>query len=221
MDRFAPGHDDDISGRASPHRLNGEEAVVLMPLFKAFKAPDAAVAISTGKDNFALGETITGNLFLTSQEDFVAKQIRVELCGVERLKVGAEPVGEESEGPIEDGEEPVEEEAEPIEEESEEPLEEERAETSQTRIYSSQSSYTQKGDIIEHPMHKGETVISERLGITKGYGQQFPFKITIPPDLGPTFQGMRRDGQWIERTWTLQGVVAVGGRPDVKATKDI
>jgi len=162
-----------------------------LPLFKAFKTPNAAISINIGKDNFVLGETITGDVLVTSQEDFEAEETRVELVGVEKLKVGGEPI--EGVG----------------------------SETLETRIYSSQTSYTQRGDTIEYPMYKGQTKVSEKLRITKGYSQQFPFKITIPANLGPTFQGVRRDGQGLERIWTLKGVVAVGGRPDVEAKKDI
>jgi len=162
-----------------------------LPLFKAFKAPNATVSINIGKDNFVLGEAITGNLIVMSEEEFEADEIRVELQGVEKLKVGGEPI------------------------------EEEGAETLETRIYSSRTSSTQRGDTIEYPMHRGQTKVSEKLRMTKGFSQQFPFAITVPAGLGPTFQGMRRDGQWLERFWTLKGVVAVGGRPDVEAKKDI
>jgi len=57
--------------------------------------------------------------------------------------------------------------------------------------------------------------------VTGGFSQQFPFKITIPPHLGPTFQGVRMDGQWLERTWTLKGIVSIGGRPDVETRRVI
>jgi len=162
-----------------------------LPLFKAFKAPNASVSINIGKENFILGETITGDLLVTSQEDFEAEETRVELQGVEKLKVGGEAI------------------------------EEEGSETLETRIYSSRSSYTQRGDTVEYPMYKGQTKVSEKSRVSKGFSQQFPFQITIPAGVGPTFQGMRRDGQWLERIWTLKGVVAVGGRPDVEAKKDI
>jgi len=162
-----------------------------LPLFKAFKAPNAAISINIGKDNFVLGETIAGDVLVTSQEEFEAEEIRVELGGVEKLKVGGEPIAEEG------------------------------SETLETRIYSSRTSYTQRGDTMEYPMYKGQTKVSEKLRITKGFSQQFPFKITVPAGLGPTFQGMRRDGQRLERTWMLKGVVAVGGRPDVEAKRDI
>ena len=162
-----------------------------MPLFKAFKAPNATVSINIDKDKFVLGETIKGDLLLTSKEDFEAEDIRVELQGVEKLK------GEV----IEEGSETL--------------------ETLETRIYSSTTSYTQRGDVTEYPMHKGQVKVSQKLKITKGYSQQFPFKITIPANLGPTFRGMRADRQWLERMWTLKGVVAVKKRPDVEAKKDI
>jgi len=162
-----------------------------LPLFKAFKAPNAAISINIGKNNFVLGETITGDVLVTSQEDFEAEEIRVELVGVEKLKVAGEPI------------------------------EEEGSETLETRIYSSQTSSTQRGDTVEYPMYKGQTKVSEKLRIPRGYSQQFSFHISIPANLGPSFQGIRRDGQGLERIWALKGVVAVGGRPDVESKRDI
>jgi DNA-directed RNA polymerase subunit RPC12/RpoP len=158
-----------------------------MPLFKAFKAPKAAISINIGKGNFALGETITGDILVTSEEEFEGNEIRVELDGVEKVKFGGQAI--------------------------------EVPETPETRVYGSASS-RQIGDTVRYEMYRGQTKVSEKLKITKGYSQQFPFKITIPVNLGPTFRGMRRGG-WLERTWTLKGVLAAGGRPDVEAKRDI
>ena len=161
-----------------------------MPLFKSLKAPSATIILNIAKDNFVLGETITGDLLVTSQEEFEADEIRVELQGVERLRTGGEAmVGV--------------------------------PETPETRLYSSTSSNTQSGTIRIYPMYNGRSKVNEKLRIPSNFSQQFSFKITIPAGLGPTFQGLRHDGQFLERTWTLKGVVAVSGRPDVETKKDI
>lgn len=94
-------------------------------------------------------------------------------------------------------------------------------ETPETRLYSSSALQTQSGTIREFPMYRGQTKLTPKLRISNGYNQQFSFQITVPAGLGPTFTGLRRDGQWLERTWTLKGVVAVGGRPDVEAKKTL
>jgi len=161
-----------------------------MPLLKAFKTPTASISINIGKDSFILGETITGDVLVTSGEDFEANEIRVELVGVEKLRVGGEAIKGDG------------------------------FETPETRLYSSRTAYIQRGGTIEYQMYNGQTKVSEKLRMSKGYSQQFPFQITVP-NLGPTFQGMRRDGKWLERTWTLKGVVAVGGRPDVETKKNL
>ncbi len=161
-----------------------------MPLFKSFKAPNASAMLSISKDNCALGETITGELLVTSQEDFEAEEIRIELVGIEKMRVGGEPIKGMSE-------------------------------TQETRLYSSSTPQTQSGIIREYLMYRGQSKISQKLRIPNGYNQQFSFKITVPAGLGPTFTGLRRDGQWLERTWTLKGIVAVGGRPDVEAKRNI
>ncbi len=161
-----------------------------MPLLKSFRAPNASVSLNIDKDSFILGETLTGNLLVTSQEEFEAQEIRVELLGVERLRAGGEAIKD-------------------------------APETSETRLYSSTSTHTRRGSPREYLMYSGQTKISESLGITSGYNRQFSFNITVPAGLGPTFQGIRRDGQRLERTWTLKGVVSIGGRPDVDTTKVI
>jgi hypothetical protein len=70
-------------------------------------------------------------------------------------------------------------------------------------------------------MYRGQTSVSQALGITSGFNQQFPFRITIPSNLGPTFQGMRRDGRWLQRSWIAKAVIAVGGRPDIETRREI
>jgi len=161
-----------------------------LPLLKTFQAPKASVTINIAKEQFALGETISGELFLSSNDEFQAKEVRVELNGIERLRSTGEPIRGATE-------------------------------SVETRIYSPRTTTVQKGTTVEYVMHNGQSKTNERFTVTKGFSQQFPFKITIPPHLGPTFQGVRMDGQWLERTWTLKGIVSIGGRPDVEAKRVI
>jgi len=161
-----------------------------LPLFKSFKAPKASVTININKDSFTLGETITGELTVTSQEEFNAEEIRVELVGFERLRPGGEAIPGASE-------------------------------TAETRLYSSQTTHTQSGTVREYIMYREQSKLSAKLGIPNGFNQQFPFNITVPAGLGPTYQGLRRDGQRLERTWIIKGVVSVGGRPDVDSNRNL
>ena len=65
-----------------------------MPLFKALKAPSANVSVDIGKDDFIMGESISGRVLVTSDEEFEAKEVRVELLGVERWLTGDKIVEE-------------------------------------------------------------------------------------------------------------------------------
>jgi DNA-directed RNA polymerase subunit RPC12/RpoP len=159
-----------------------------LPLLKAFQAPKASLQLNIVKDNYALGETITGELVFTSNEEFEAKEIRVELQGTERLRSGGEPIRGTSE-------------------------------TLETRLYSPRTTTVQKGTTVEYNMYNGQSKVNERFIVPRGFNQQYSFRIAIPSQLGPTFQGVRMDGQWLERTWILKGVVSVGGRPDVETRR--
>ena len=110
-----------------------------MPLLKAFKTPTASISINIGKDSFILGETITGDVLVTSGEDFEANEIRVELVGVEKLRVGGEAIKGDG------------------------------FETPETRLYSSRTAYIQRGGTIEYQMYNGQTKVSEKLRMSKGY----------------------------------------------------
>jgi len=159
-----------------------------LPLLKTFQAPKASLSINIAKDNFALGETITGDLIFSSDEEFEAKEVRVELHGAEQLRSGGEPIRGASE-------------------------------TLETRIYSPRTTTVQKGTTVQYVMHNGQNKVKDRFMVSRGFSQQFPFRIAVPSHLGPTFQGVRMDGQWLERTWTLKGVVSIGGRPDVETRR--
>jgi len=159
-----------------------------LPLLKTFQAPKASLSINLTKENYMLGETVTGELTFTSDEEFEAKETRVELHGVEQLRSGGEPIRGASE-------------------------------TLETRIYSPRTATVQKGTTVQYVMYNGQSRVNDKFMVRRGFAQQFPFRITIPSNLGPTFQGVRMDGQWLERTWTLKGVVSIGGRPDVETKK--
>lgn len=94
-------------------------------------------------------------------------------------------------------------------------------ENQETRMYSQPNQNAPASAQTEFAMYKGQTKVSQKLTVPKGSTQQFSFSILVPSNLGPTFQGMRRDGRWLQRIWNLKAVVAVGGRPDVEARKDI
>lgn len=160
-------------------------------LLKAFKAPSVSISIEIAKDSFVLGETVAGSVRLASDEELEAKEVRVELLGTEKVVAGEEFV--EEPGP----------------------------ETPETRLYSPEEPYTQRGNETEYPMYKSQTRLCEKLALTRGLNQPFSFKITIPADLGSSFRGMRPDGSSLERTWRVKGVVVIGGRPDAKAEKEI
>lgn len=161
-----------------------------MPLFKSFKAPNASATLNISKETFALGETITGTLTITSQEQFQADEIRIELQGNENLRAGGEAIRGASE-------------------------------TQETRLYSTTAPTTQTGTTRQYIMHRGQTRLAQKLPLSNGFSQEYQFSIAVPNGLGPTFQGLRRDGQRLERTWTLKGIVAVGGRPDVETKRPI
>lgn len=159
-------------------------------LFKSLRAPNAAVSMDLSKNNFSLGECIEGTVNVTSQEDFEANEIRVELVAFEKLKPGG--------GLIRDS-----------------------LENSETRLYSPLIQNAPASTSREYTMYRGQTKVSQRLAIPKNFNHQFSFNIQIPQSLGPTFQGMRKDGRWVRRVWNLKAVVAVGGRPDVDTTREV
>ncbi len=94
-------------------------------------------------------------------------------------------------------------------------------ESSETRMYSPPNQNAPHSASAEYVMYRGQTRISQKLGIPNGFAQQFSFSIPVPPNLGPSFQGMRKDGRWLQRIWNLKAVVAVRGRPDLEARREI
>ena len=57
-----------------------------MPLFKAFAPPDASLSVELAKKTFVLGDTVEGTITISSKEDFVCQEVRVELLGLERIR---------------------------------------------------------------------------------------------------------------------------------------
>jgi hypothetical protein len=59
-------------------------------------------------------------------------------------------------------------------------------------------------------LFSGKPTVSGPIHITKGFSQTFPCKINIPAGARPTFKSIDS-----KVTWTIKGVIAVDGRPDV------
>jgi len=59
-------------------------------------------------------------------------------------------------------------------------------------------------------IHKEKITVAGRTKITEGFNQQFPFSISIPSGVPPTYHGRNATN-----TWRMKGVIAVKGRPDV------
>jgi DNA-directed RNA polymerase subunit RPC12/RpoP len=92
----------------------------------------------------------------------------------------------------------------------------------ETRIYSPvNAALGQKPQQLELTMHRAPVRLVGNTTIANGYRQQMPFKVQIPLHLGPSFQGARQDGSWLQRLWQVKAVLAVGGRPDLSYTAEI
>jgi len=169
-----------------------------LPLFKPSNAPNATISINIGKDNFVLGETIKGSVLVTSEEEFEAKEIRVELQCIAEQKIGEKETHETEEDEVVDP----------------------RVGAALAVGALAAIAYKKiKGTgTIGIPMYKGQTKVSEKLKITKGYSQQFPFQITIQPNVR-TILYLSRPGPG--REWTLKGVITIEGRPNVETKRDI
>ncbi len=59
-------------------------------------------------------------------------------------------------------------------------------------------------------LHNGKIPVAGRTQITEGYNEEFPFSISLPTTIPPSYRG-----QNASNTWRLKGVIAVKGRPDV------
>ncbi|MDI9644810.1 MAG: hypothetical protein QFX35_06300 [Candidatus Verstraetearchaeota archaeon] len=92
-----------------------------------------------------------------------------------------------------------------------------------TRIYSpvnSLSGASRPAD-VDLLMHSNPVPVSGPIKLSKGYSGRFPFRIFVPSHLGPSYQGGRQDGSWLQRVWMVKAEVAVAGRPDLDSAKEI
>ena len=170
------------------------QSIEVVGLFKGFRAPNATMSISLLPNEFPTGGTVSGRLLLTSDEEFEASEIRVELEGLEILRAAGDAISEN----IDDAKE-----------------------TRETRFYSEIGkpiSWSTKGDASEekYQMCKEKIVLARNVSMPKGTQKEVPFEANIP-NLGPSYSGTRNDGVQLERTWTLKGVVSVGRRGDIEA----
>jgi DNA-directed RNA polymerase subunit RPC12/RpoP len=91
-----------------------------------------------------------------------------------------------------------------------------------TRIYSpiTSTAGAERPTQLDLLMHSNPVAVSGALKVTNGYSGKFQFRFSIPPHLGPSYQGGRQDGSWLQRVWVVKAVVAVAGRPDIDAEKE-
>lgn len=62
----------------------------------------------------------------------------------------------------------------------------------------------------ENTLHKGKITVSGRMHVEKGFNQDFPFSVSLPPGVPPTYRGRNA-----HNTWKMKGVIAIKGRPDI------
>ena len=62
----------------------------------------------------------------------------------------------------------------------------------------------------EDNLHEEKITVAGRMRVTEGFNQQFPFSITVPSGVPPTYRGRNASN-----TWKMKGVIAVKSRPDV------
>jgi len=91
-----------------------------------------------------------------------------------------------------------------------------------TRIYSPINSQagTARSAQLDLLMHSNPVPVSGPLKVPNGYDGKFQFRFSIPPHLGPSYQGGRQDGSWLQRVWMAKAIVAIAGRPDIEAVKE-
>jgi DNA-directed RNA polymerase subunit RPC12/RpoP len=91
-----------------------------------------------------------------------------------------------------------------------------------TRIYSpvTSAASSARPTQLDLLMYSNPVAISGAFKVTNGYSGKFQFRFSIPPHLGPSYQGGRQDGSWLQRVWMVRAVIAVAGRPDIDAMKE-
>jgi len=93
----------------------------------------------------------------------------------------------------------------------------------QTRIYGQLGAQagTARPTQMDLLMHSNPIPVSGAAKIPSGYDGKFQFRVSIPPHLGPSYQGGRQDGSWMQRVWMIKVIVAIAGRPDLELVKEI
>jgi DNA-directed RNA polymerase subunit RPC12/RpoP len=92
----------------------------------------------------------------------------------------------------------------------------------QTRIYGRLDSQagTARPTQMDILMCSNPVPISGPVKIPNGYDGKFQFRVSIPPNLGPSYQGGRQDGSWLQRVWMVKATIAIAGRPDIETLKE-
>jgi len=153
-------------------RLKEPRFGVWMSFLKRIKdkltPPEANIVLKLDKDFFALGETITGTLSVSSQADFVATEVRTEIQCTEEAK-------------------------------------------RRRRVYDERLRREIEREVWETaPLYSAKPAIKGSTSIYRGYSGNFPFSVTIPAAGRPTYKSVDN-----KISWSLKGVIAVDGRPDV------
>lgn len=86
-----------------------------------------------------------------------------------------------------------------------------------TRIYSPVGPREVRPDLpqTELLMLKKTARVAGPTRIKAGSKTNFPVSVQLPNNAGPSYQGAREDGSWMERSWIAKAVIAVAGRPDI------
>jgi len=92
-----------------------------------------------------------------------------------------------------------------------------------TRIYGAVSpgtagSMQQQTELV---MVKNPVNVSGPISMAIGQRKDLQFAVPIPSNLGPSYEGAREDGSWMQRRWAVRAVVAVEGRPDLESRIDL
>ncbi len=63
---------------------------------------------------------------------------------------------------------------------------------------------------MHNPHHQSKVTLQTGMHVTNGFRQEFPFSISLPSGLPPTYRGLNA-----RNTWSVKSVAAVRGRPDI------
>ncbi len=93
----------------------------------------------------------------------------------------------------------------------------------ETKVYSPVSSGNARSgqSQTELVMIKKPVKVSDTVRMERGQRKELQFIIPIPSNMGPSYEGAREDGSWMQRLWTVKAVIAVAGRPDLESRADV